>query len=108
MRHFDVVVLLLAHGADPNGDEVMWVGAGLSTPEILQLLIDAGGDLHWESHGVPPLFKAIQRGNTEAVVLLLAQPLLELSTTWQDWVAAKYARNRDEDAIAALIVQEVR
>ena len=42
-KHHDVVVWLLSHGADPNGDKVLYYTATASTPAILQLLIDAGG-----------------------------------------------------------------
>ena len=55
-KHVDVVVWLLSQGADPNGDNVMYYGACHSAPGILQLLIDAGGDVNQSSGGVPPLF----------------------------------------------------
>ena len=61
-RHHDVVVWLLSHGADPNGEGVMWYGAWYSTAAILQLLIDAGGDVNRASgiYGGPPLFTAVE------------------------------------------------
>ena len=43
-----MVVWLLTHGADPNGDRVMWNGAFYRTAATLQLLIDAGGDVNGE------------------------------------------------------------
>ena len=57
-KHHDVVVWLLSHGADPNGVDVMFYGARNSTTAILQLLIDAGGDVNRKSSGDPPLFAA--------------------------------------------------
>ena len=49
---------LLSHGADPNGDEVMYYDASNSTACILRLLIDAGGDVNRESFRYPPLVSA--------------------------------------------------
>ena len=60
MEHHDVVVSLLSHGADPNGDFVMCNGVLIRSPDILQLVIDAGGDVNRDSGGRPLLFWAIQ------------------------------------------------
>ena len=79
-KHHDVVVWLLSHGADPNGDKVMRFGAIFSTAAILQLLIDAGGDVNGNGGRPQPLFSAILylEGNAQ---LLLAQPCLDLGDT---------------------------
>ena len=50
----DVVVWLLSHGADPNGPFVMFNGARWSSITMLQLLIDAGGDVNRNSSEMPP------------------------------------------------------
>ena len=61
-RRHDVVVWLLSHGADPNGDRVMQCGAGDTTAAVLQLLVDAGGSVNREGLNDvwgPPLFHAV-------------------------------------------------
>ena len=45
-KHPHVVAWLLGQGADPEGEHVMYRGAVNSTPEILQLLIDAGSGVN--------------------------------------------------------------
>ena len=78
-KHYDVVVWLLSHGADPNGDAVMTSGVAHSTVDILQLLIDAGGDVNRESYGEPPLFPALRYKREDKVRVLLAQPSLDFT-----------------------------
>ena len=46
LRLHAVVVWLVSHGADPNGVGVMYDGSSNGTAGILQLLIDAGGDVN--------------------------------------------------------------
>ena len=78
-RH-DVVVWLLSHGADPNGYEVMYHSAWNGNAAILQLLIDAGGDVNRKSRGERPLFWAIGgRTGPGNLRLLLSQPSLDLT-----------------------------
>ena len=79
-KHHAVVVWLLSHGADPNGEGVMWNCTCNSTAAILQLLIDAGGDVNRESLGKPPLFTAfIGTASEDKVPVLLAQPSLDFT-----------------------------
>ena len=66
--HYSVAALMLSRGADPNGFDVMYVGTYYSSPEILQLLIDAGGDVN---KGVgellePPLMSVANGGGRVA------------------------------------------
>ena len=107
-RHHDVVVWLLSHGADPNGDAVMWYGTYYSTAAILQLLIDAGGDVNRESCGQPPLFTAVRGNNSEDKVrVLLAQPSLDFTIKHKGKTPEQYARDYPRPAVADMIAQEV-
>ena len=71
-----MVVWLLSLGADPNGDEVMYYGARGSTADILQPLIDAGGDVNRKSRG-EPLLHAVHGSSEDNVRVLLGQPSLD-------------------------------
>ena len=108
-KHFDVVVWLLSHGADSNGDRVMWSGATYSTSAILQLLIDAGGDVHRESWGQPPLIAAVRGDNGEDNVrVLLAQPSLDFTTKFMGKTPEQYARDAHRPALADMITRGER
>ena len=106
-QHHDVVVWLLCHGADPNGDVVMFYGAFNSTAAILQLLIDAGGDVNRESGGVPPLSAVPGRNSEDKVRVLLAQPSLDLTITYNGKTPEQHARDCGRPAVAAMIAREV-
>ena len=108
-RLHDVAVWLLSHGADPNGDEVMFHGAYRSTAAILQLLIDAGGDVNRLSGSRPPLFWAVWCGNRkDKVRVLLAQPSLDLTINlYAGKTLEQHARARGKPALADTIAQEV-
>ena len=79
-RHLEAVVLLLSHGADPNGHDVMFYGLYYSTPTIFQLLIDAGGDVNSDS---PPLLHHLANAFVErdaadrVLTMLLPHPLFD-------------------------------
>ena len=105
-----VVAWLLSHGADPNGDEVVYSGAFRSTAAILQLLIDAGGDVNRESCGRPPLFPAVLSisNSKDTVRVLLAQPSLEFAIESYDGeTPEQYARDFGTPVVADMIAQEV-
>ena len=104
----DIAVLLLSRGADPNGDSVMSAATCWGTPAMLQLLIDAGGDVNRKSHGRPPLFWAIHENNLATLSVLLVQPSLDLSCTFENKSAEQYAQRYDVAAVAELVAQEVR
>ena len=107
-RHHDVAVCLLSHGADPNGDKVMDYGAYNSTAATLQLLIDAGGDVNRESNLEHPLFAAADGDHSEDNVrMMLAQPSLDLTVTYDGKTPVQYVRDKGEPALADLIAQEV-
>ena len=106
--HHDVVVWLLSHGADPNGDDVMACGTSTSTAAILQLLMDVGGDVNRESGGPPPLFWAVDSDNSnDSVRVLLAQPWLDYAIKFEGKSPEQYARARGKPAVADMIAHEV-
>ena len=103
-----MVVWLLSHGADPNGDVVMYNGAWCSTADILELLIDAGGDVNRMSAGEPPLFTVLDLNNCEDKVrVLLAQPSLDCTIKYCGKTPEEFARNKCKPALADMIAQEV-
>ena len=106
-RH-DVVVWLLSHGADPNGGYVIFHGAWNSTAAILQLLVDAGGDVNRLSGSRPPLVVAIGSNSEDKVRVLLAQPSLDVTATYDGKTPEQYARDEGKPAVADMIAQEVR
>ena len=106
-QHHDVAVWLLSHGADPNGHKVMYYGARYSTVAILQLLIDAGGDVNLESWNVPPLFAAVDGGGEDKVRVLLAQPSLDLTIQYNGKAPEQFARHKGKPALADMVAHEV-
>ena len=107
-KHNDVVVWLLSHGADPNGDRVMTYGARYTSAAILQLLIDAGGDVNRKSGGELPLFTAVEYIKSEdRVRVLLAQPALNLTVKCDRKTPEQWARDNHTPALADMIAQEV-
>ena len=106
-QHHDVVVWLLSHGADPNGDYVMYYGAYGSTAGILQLLIDAGGDVNRSSGGWPPLFPAVAYDSEDTARVLLAQPSLDFTIKYDNKPPEQFARARGKPAAADMIAHEV-
>ena len=106
-RHRDIVVWLLSHGADPNGDWVMYDCVRYSTSELLELLIDAGVDVNRLSGVRPPLFQSIANGDDDKMRVLLAAPALDFTTKYDDKVPEEYARFWQEPLPADTIAQEV-
>ena len=101
-----MVVWLLSHGADVNGDRLMYYGAYYSTAAMLQLLIDAGGDVNRKSVGQPPLFWAVGYSE-DKVRVLLAQPSLDLTIKHDGKTPERYALGWDRPALAEMVTQEV-
>ena len=107
-KRLEVVVWLLSVGADPNGDKVLYYCTRFSTAGILQLLIDAGGDVNRASWGRPPLIWAVQGTDSEDKVrVLLAQPSLDLTVTYKGKTPEQYARDEGRPAVADMIAREV-
>ena len=105
-RH-DVVVWLLSHGADPNGDYVMFSAAYHSTAATLQLVIDAGGDVN-RTCVEPPLSAVVRGDNSEDNLrVLLAQPALDLVSTYDGETPEQYAHDNGKPALAVMMAQEV-
>ena len=98
-------------GADTITADVMRTTACFGSPEILQLLIDAGGDVNEvDSDGRPLLFAAVVSGLDveKRVGVLLAQPTLDLSVTKDGNTADQYARRNGKPSVADLVRNEVR
>ena len=107
-RHHDVVVWLLSRGADRNGDGVICYGAYDSATAILQLVIDAGGDVNRTLLGVPSLLWAVRGDNSEDNVrVLLAQPSLDLTVAYGGKTPEQSARDNGRGVVADMIAQEV-
>ena len=107
---FDTVLWLLAQGADPNAEFVMFRAACYSTPAILQLLLDAGGDMNSCIEGVPLLFSVIRWSEHEschaAMRVLLAQPGLGLDDTPNGFTPERFAQYRGRGCCAVMIAEE--
>ena len=108
-QHRDIVVwLLCGHGADPNGTDVMYFGAKWGTAVILQVLIDAGGDVNQACYGEPLLFVSISNTCYDSVHVLLGQPLLDCATTdSRSRTPEMYARYNGKRVVARRIAEEV-
>ena len=107
-KHADVVALLLSRGGDPNAHKVMYSGVLNGTPDMLQQLLDAGGDVNAESFGVRPLFVAAASADDAVVRVLLSHPTLDVSVTVEGKTAEECARERRREAVADMIRDEVR
>ena len=83
-------------------------GAYHSTAAILQLLIDAGGDVNRESRGQSPMYDAVLANSEDNVRVLLAQPSLDLTITYEGKTPDQYSRDWGErPAVADMIAREV-
>ena len=107
-NRLDIVVLPLSHGADPNADGLLVGAAWNASPDILQVLIDAGGDVNGVTSSCRRLLVwAIASGREESVGVLLAHPATQLTCTYNGATMEQYAQQEDLPAIASAIVQEV-
>ena len=100
-RDRDVVVWLLSLGADPNGDHVMYYCACDSTTDIMQLLIDAGGDVNGT------LIGAVDQYDADNVRVLAAQPIVDAAVKYGGATTGQRARSRSSRAGVAAIAEEV-
>ena len=116
-RHGAVVEWLLSNGAEVNRAGVVSVAAVSSSRAILQLLIDAGGDVNGAGDGEawPPLFARLRSstGSFGTMEVLLAQPRLDMDQVYNGWTleqcATRYGDDGDDGDVAfGLITQEVR
>jgi hypothetical protein len=102
-KRYELCVALLAVGADPNvksntGATSVWVGAS-RTADILQLLIDAGGDVnvHSDRSGTPLISHAISSSyDDEAAVLgvIFSCPDLKFDSKYKGKTAEQWATER--------------
>ena len=102
-----VVLHLLSIGADPNGRDVMERGVANGTPDILQLLVDAGGDVNRKDGGRPlPIFTAAASNAGDVVGklrVLLALPAVNLAVTNAGKSPVEHATVRSKPVLAAMI-----
>ena len=109
-KNTDLVRHLLASGADPTAGGAIDRGVGVGTPEILQLLLDAGSSVNGDdSASMPPVFAvSVAVGDVEGKArILLAQPSLDMSVIWAGETPEQCARSHEQPAVAALIRDEV-
>ena len=109
-NHSALIRLLLYHGADPNGDNVMYECSYFGLPDTLLLLVAAGGDVNRESGGAPPLFNIIETnhgGGEEKLRQVLAEPSLDLTATFKGLTPEQYAREWEKPALADAVAVEV-
>ena len=105
-RDRGIVVWLLSLGADPNGGRVMASSARHGSADVLQLLIDAGGDVCCVSR-YPALEHAVSSSDPDKVRVLLAVPTLDVTEAHLGRAPEQYARDEGKSALADEIAQEV-
>lgn len=92
-NHVDVTRLLIAHGANVNAGNNTWrtpiVGAG--SPEMLNLLIDSGGDVNAHDGGEALLIKHLMHPRIELVKVLLERNVNVNATDDKGRTALDYA-----------------
>ena len=99
-QHVPLVTCLLAHGADPNGNSVMYFCTASGMPDLLRLLIAAGGDVNRASSAWPLLFLAVRENRLDSVHVLLGQPTLDLAATHNGMSPEQFARDLPLDRVA--------
>ena len=108
-RHDDVAAWLLPHGAEVDCDTLIVACGDGSSLATLRLLIDVGGDLNQScDSGDLPLFWAIINNRDAKVSMLLSEPSLDLTASFEGYTAHEYALECETPTIADLVAQEVR
>jgi ankyrin repeat protein len=111
-RRRELVVALLAAGADANvkdGASCVWKGAFDSTADILQLLINGGGNVTEQDSGQTPLIAVVlwNKGDAAArLQVLLRCPELDLDTKYDGMTADEWAVRKGHSQLAAAIAEE--
>jgi ankyrin repeat protein len=114
-KHSEVVVALLAAGADANvptrfGATSVWWGAWNSTANILQQLLDGGGSVNEPNHsGRTPLLALVTNSLGDAASrlrVLLARPELDLDVKWKGKTAQQWAVTNRRTELAVAIAAE--
>ena len=109
---YDIVRLLLAHGAVPDSN-AMYNPVCYRSPYILQTLIDAGGDVNWQYHGEPLLFHAVGKYTADRndpqgrVRVLLAEPSLDLTVTFDGKTPEQWAEEHGKLVLGRMVAEEV-
>jgi ankyrin repeat protein len=110
-----LVVALLAAGADANvknlgGHTSVLLGASDSTADILQLLLDGGGNVNEVSiSGQSPLIALVRTNNGKAAArlqVLLACPELDLDVDYKGKTAEQWAVHARHVELASAIAEE--
>ena len=106
-KHYDTVVWLLSHGAHTNGVLITTDVIAVVSSDVLQVLIDVGGDVNQHGGVLPPLFMAVLCDVEANAWVLLAQPSLDLDIANGDRTAEQFARFHGLPALADAIAKEV-
>jgi ankyrin repeat protein len=114
-KRSELVVALLAAGADPNvsntnGVTSVWCAAMDSTADILQLVIDGGGNANKPcNNGQTPLIALVRYNKGDAAVrlkVLLACPDLDLDAQFLGKTAEEWAAYMSHVELASAIAEE--
>ena len=107
--HYDAVVWLLSRGAAVGADRIMFAAVQYRSRQILELVVDAGGDVNAETFGWLPLVLAVRTTSTtgEMVAALLAQPCLDVHVTYLGRSVEALAVEHGKPHVADLIAREV-
>ena len=106
-KRYDIVLWLLSHGANTNGVLEMENVLAVVSSDIMQVLIDVGGDVNQHGGVLPPLFMAVLCDVEANAWVLLAQPSLDLDIANGDRTAEQFARFHGLPALADAIAKEV-
>jgi ankyrin repeat protein len=100
----DIVWLLLLDGADPNqlagNRSALFLAAGLKSPEIAEMLINAGANVDFGLASETPLMAAAENGRAATIDLLLAHHADVNARTSSGWTALHHAAWSNHPEIA--------